>query len=824
MSFPKQSRRPRRLLVSLTAIIIVMAVVAPTRQAFAQTTSWTVSTGTALSDALAASFQNSVSNPSLVNTITLGATISGSSQWIVNANVNIVGNGYTINMNNADRAFFIAGGTVSMSNLTISNGLAAGGLGGNGGGGGAGLGGAIFVGSGTYSAFDGSVGASGLSAPSLTLTNLSFLGNQATGGNSPIVSSSQAQGGGGGGMGGVGGSTIAQPSGVGAGGGGFGNGATGGNASIVQTLPGGPGALVNVSGTNTSGGDGGPGAEGPVFPGGANGGGGGGGVTSGDSGTGGGGGIGGEQGYYQGSSPNNGGNGGFGGGGGGSGLFTGGSGGFGGGGGAGSGQADLTPYTGYGGPGGFGGGGGAVMHGNTSGGPGGFGAGHGANAEGAGGGGGGGLGAGGAIFVMSGASVTIQGGSFSSSSVTSGTGYYSGSAYGTDVFLGADVTFDVSTGESLSLAGLGGAGNLSDLNVAGNATDPNAQGGIIKVGQGALVLNGTSYYSGATTIHSGTLALAAGALEQGTTVVTVGQNAGDVATLMLGSSSDLSLGGFNGASGTDAPIVIAQNAGSNGTIIIGGGVGSSGADLGARVITGGVGTATIRFTQQFAAGSLSDTVYPFYTTLTGSLALVQDAVGTTFLQPLYGANTFVGPVTVNSGTLMTSGSVAALENITSLTVNSGGVLALGQAGGIANLPSLTLAGGILEIATDMTQNLGVFTVSGSTAAIDFLGNAATLNFATLDLGGHLSIWNYSGTTDFFEIATGTATGSLEQISFYSDAGTTFLGYGGFESTRLVPVAVPEPSTIAMALAGLAAGGMLRRRRKRAARLRASSPS
>ena len=756
MSFPKQSRRPRRLLVSLTAIIIVMAVVAPTRQAFAQTTSWTVSTGTALSDALAASFQNSVSNPSLVNTITLGATISGSSQWIVNANVNIVGNGYTINMNNADRAFFIAGGTVSMSNLTISNGLAAGGLGGNGGGGGAGLGGAIFVGSGTYSAFDGSVGASGLSAPSLTLTNLSFLGNQATGGNSPIVSSSQAQGGGGGGMGGVGGSTIAQPSGVGAGGGGFGNGATGGNASIVQTLPGGPGALVNVSGTNTSGGDGGPGAEGPVFPGGANGGGGGGGVTSGDSGT--------------------------------------------------------------------GGGGGAVMHGNTSGGPGGFGAGHGANAEGAGGGGGGGLGAGGAIFVMSGASVTIQGGSFSSSSVTSGTGYYSGSAYGTDVFLGADVTFDVSTGESLSLAGLGGAGNLSDLNVAGNATDPNAQGGIIKVGQGALVLNGTSYYSGATTIHSGTLALAAGALEQGTTVVTVGQNAGDVATLMLGSSSDLSLGGFNGASGTDAPIVIAQNAGSNGTIIIGGGVGSSGADLGARVITGGVGTATIRFTQQFAAGSLSDTVYPFYTTLTGSLALVQDAVGTTFLQPLYGANTFVGPVTVNSGTLMTSGSVAALENITSLTVNSGGVLALGQAGGIANLPSLTLAGGILEIATDMTQNLGVFTVSGSTAAIDFLGNAATLNFATLDLGGHLSIWNYSGTTDFFEIATGTATGSLEQISFYSDAGTTFLGYGGFESTRLVPVAVPEPSTIAMALAGLAAGGMLRRRRKRAARLRASSPS
>ena len=138
MSFPMQPRRPRRLLVSLTAIICVVAATAPTRPALAQIATWTVSTGTALSDALAASFQNNVTNPSLVNTITLGASISGSSQWMVNDNVNIVGNGYTINMNHADRAFFIAGGTVSMSNLTISNGFASGGNGGWGGGGGGG--------------------------------------------------------------------------------------------------------------------------------------------------------------------------------------------------------------------------------------------------------------------------------------------------------------------------------------------------------------------------------------------------------------------------------------------------------------------------------------------------------------------------------------------------------------------------------------------------------------------------------------------------------------------------------------------------------------
>jgi hypothetical protein len=176
----------------------------------------------------------------------------------------------------------------------------------------------------------------------------------------------------------------------------------------------------------------------------------------------------------------------------------------------------------------------------------------------------------------------------------------------------------------------------------------------------------------------------------------------------------------------------------------------------------------------------------------------------------------------HTGVLATTGSAAALAGVTEITVNSGGTLALGQSDGVNNLAGFTLAGGVLQTGTSLSETFGALAVTGSTSLIDFLGNAATLNFATLDLGGNLSIWNYSGTTDFLAIATGTATGSLEQISFYSDAGTTFLGRGGFESTRLVPVAVPEPSTIAMALAGLAAGGILRGRRKRAASPRASS--
>jgi hypothetical protein len=216
----------------------------------------------------------------------------------------------------------------------------------------------------------------------------------------------------------------------------------------------------------------------------------------------GGGGVGGGRGYFINEHPPSiGGNGGFGGGGGGNAgeYGSGGAGGFGGGDG-GSAQS--------GGNCGFGGGGKA-----NAGGPGtdGFGAasatdpGSTANDSAT----GGGLGAVGAVFVMAGVTVTVTGGTFATNSVTGGSGGSgnNGSAYGVDFFLGADTTFDVNGGESF------------------------------------------------------TLALATGALEQGTTVVTVGKNAGDVATLVLGSSSNLTLGGFNGADGTDAPIVIAQDAG-----------------------------------------------------------------------------------------------------------------------------------------------------------------------------------------------------------------------------------------------------------------------
>ena len=191
--------------------------------------------------------------------------------------------------------------------------------------------------------------------------------------------------------------------------------------------------------------------------------------------------------------------------------------------------------------------------------------------------------------------------------------------------------------------------------------------------------------------------------------------------------------------------------------------------MAARAFTGGSGTARVVFTQQYAAEAGTNPLYPFYTSLTGSLGVVQAGLGTSLLQPSYGPNTFTGPVTVTSGTLATSGTAAALAGTTLLNVLPGAALAL---------------------------------------------EPASL----------LSIWNYSGTNDYLNITTGTAFGDLANVRFFSDSGTTFLGYGGFESTRLVPVAVPEPSAWALALGGLACGCWMLRRQKAAGGPRLSSLS
>ena len=173
--------------------------------------------------------------------------------------------GVTINGNGVSRIFFIAGGSITLQNLTLQNGVAVGGSGGvgstAGGGGAAGMGGAIFV-----------------NAGSLTINNVTFSNNQAVGGNGGAVTSGFFLGGGGG-VGEPGGTSASGINGNGGGGGDFGS--SGG---------GGTGGAQNGQGDGAGGGNGGSGAfsggaSGGLGSGGFGGGGGGGIVTGGPGGT-----------------------------------------------------------------------------------------------------------------------------------------------------------------------------------------------------------------------------------------------------------------------------------------------------------------------------------------------------------------------------------------------------------------------------------------------------------------------------------------------------------------------------------------------------------
>jgi autotransporter-associated beta strand protein len=212
--------------------------------------------------------------------------------------------------------------------------------------------------------------------------------------------------------------------------------------------------------------------------------------------------------------------------------------------------------TGNAGNGGFG------QGGSGAGAVGGFGAGNGAaNA------GGGGLGAGGAIFVQSGTTLSLQGGSLASGHVTGGAaggaGAKAGQAYGDGIFLqgSACVDITVATGQSLVVAGgiadqsgSGGTGSLAGIGrvVIGDLSGADA---------GTVIFTGTNDYTGGTTLESGTLQMATGnglagnfTLASGTTLDFTG--GGDVTgtisgagTVVQNGANVLTLASANGFSG-----------------------------------------------------------------------------------------------------------------------------------------------------------------------------------------------------------------------------------------------------------------------------------
>lgn len=276
-------------------------------------------------------------------------------------------------------------------------------------------------------------------------------------------------------------------------------------------------------------------------------------------------------------------------------------------------------------------------------------------------------------------------------------------------------------------------------------------GGLTKQGTGIFTLSGINTYTGATTIEKGTLRLGAAERIDDASIVSVAATA----TFDLNNFNE-TIGGLSGAGS----------------------------------VTMGTGNLTFaNTTNQAFSGIISGT---------GGITMAGSAT-----QTLSGENTFIGPVNIDSGTLM-MGAPDVFNNSVSMSLN-GGTFATG--GFSDTLDTLTLT-------ADSTINFG----DGS-SVLRFSDSSAL----TWTGGTTLFLTNWSGVIegggiDQLYIGTnpsGVTSAQLSQIKFVDPFGFAPGVYAAqiLASGEIVPV--PEPSVLLVAFA-LLAWALWRERRARAA--------
>lgn len=224
---------------------------------------------------------------------------------------------------------------------------------------------------------------------------------------------------------------------------------------------------------------------------------------------------------------------------------------------------------------------------------------------------------------------------------------------------------------------------------------------------------------------------------------------------------------------------------------------------------------------QTFSGSLTDGI--------GTVSLVKEGA---FTQTLTAMSTYTGTTTVNSGTLLVTGSLTgsatAVNNggtfggtgtVAAVTVNAGGNFSPGLPNqiGFLSTNNLTLASNAtftLEIDTnaqsaDFVNISGDFTLAIGTAPSLFVTD---LNSVELPLGTTLPIASYTGIWN-----NGLFT--VNGVPIVDDIGSFALGLNkfaidyNFQGNTVALVVVPEPSTAALAFGAFAGILGLRRRRR-----------
>jgi autotransporter-associated beta strand protein len=353
--------------------------------------------------------------------------------------------------------------------------------------------------------------------------------------------------------------------------------------------------------------------------------------------------------------------------------------------------------------------------------------------------------------------------------------------------------------------------------IAGNANAFGATGNDLTVNGGTANLSTYSMTNGVVTLAGGTIS------GSGSLTANNGFNVtGGTAAISLAGTSSLTM------SGTGTATLANSNSYSGGTYVSGGSlVAGNSNSFGKGVLTVNGGTAdlgglTMTNALSLTGGNLTHGILSNSTgnfdlqsgnvsaTLAGAAGATKSGNGTVNLS---GNNTYTGATTVNGGAL-SLGATGSLSNTASVSVASGSTLLLGAANQINTNSALSLGGTISMGANGATraasQIFSSLTLT-SDSVIDFanLSGNSLLAFGSINLNGHtLSIYDWSGSTATglqspTQIGTftslynlGSLTGDLASISFYSGAGTGFLGNGTFSGNEIVPV--PEPAVIVAA--------------------------
>ncbi len=365
--------------------------------------------------------------------------------------------------------------------------------------------------------------------------------------------------------------------------------------------------------------------------------------------------------------------------------------------------------------------------------------------------------------------------------------------------------------QSGSFLGLNTSNATSGFEYAGAIADTNAGANVLglqKLGANTLILSGNNTYSGGTQVLAGTLQIGNGG--------TTGAIRGDVlnhATLAFNPGGDASFSGV--ISGT-------------GNLV----------KAGSGVLTLG-GTARYSGTTTITAGTLAfaaDADQTLSGAITGNGHLAKSGTGTLTLD---GANTYWGKTSVQAGTLELGGG---LDGTTEVSVAAGARLATrsdlvqiklrgvsGQPGGNVALdgvlaPNNASAGTlILNLANGSKLNWGQgahleFDLGSSQDLISFDQTGHWLagsGLATLDLNVGNAGFDYAHAYTLFHgvLADGF---SFAGITGYDSAHyrAALFQVGEDLNIGFSAVAVPEPQTYALLLAGLAVMGGWSRKRMR----------